>query len=34
VRIEDDVLITAQGTENLTAATPKSVADVESACTR
>jgi Xaa-Pro aminopeptidase len=34
VRIEDDVLITAQGTENLTAATPKSVEDVEAACTR
>ncbi|MCC7041198.1 MAG: aminopeptidase P N-terminal domain-containing protein [Burkholderiales bacterium] len=34
VRIEDDVLVTAGGHENLTAATPKSVADVEAACTR
>jgi len=34
VRIEDDVLITANGTENLTGATPKSVADVEAACAR
>jgi Xaa-Pro aminopeptidase len=32
VRIEDDVLVTAKGTENLTAAAPKSVADVEAAC--
>jgi Xaa-Pro aminopeptidase len=34
VRIEDDVLITATGNENLTHATPKSVADVEAACAR
>ena len=34
VRIEDDVLVTAAGTENLTAAAPKSVADVEAACRR
>jgi Xaa-Pro aminopeptidase len=34
VRIEDDVLVTAGGAENLTAATPKSVADVEAACRR
>jgi Xaa-Pro aminopeptidase len=34
VRIEDDVLVTAKGTENLTAAAPKSVADVEAACKR
>ncbi len=34
VRIEDDVLVTASGTENLTAATPKSVPDVEAACAR
>ena len=34
VRIEDDVLVTADGHENLTAATPKSVADVEAACRR
>jgi Xaa-Pro aminopeptidase len=34
VRIEDDVLVTAQGHENLTAATPKTVADVEAACVR
>jgi Xaa-Pro aminopeptidase len=34
VRIEDDVLVTATGNENLTAATPKTVADVEAACRR
>jgi Xaa-Pro aminopeptidase len=34
VRIEDDVLVTASGIENLTAAAPKSVADVEAACRR
>jgi Xaa-Pro aminopeptidase len=34
VRIEDDVLVTATGHENLTAAAPKSVADVEAACRR
>jgi len=34
VRIEDDVLVTANGHENLTLAAPKSVADVEAACTR
>jgi Xaa-Pro aminopeptidase len=34
VRIEDDVLVTATGIENLTAAAPKSVADVEAACRR
>jgi Xaa-Pro aminopeptidase len=34
VRIEDDVLVTAQGCENLTAASPKTVADVEAACRR
>ena len=34
VRIEDDVLVTAQGVENLTAAAPKSVAEVEAACAR
>jgi len=32
VRIEDDVLVTSEGTDNLTAAAPKSVADVEAAC--
>jgi len=32
VRIEDDVLVTAEGIDNLTSATPKSVADVEAAC--
>ena len=31
VRIEDDVLVTADGVENLTASTPKAVADVEAA---
>ncbi len=34
VRIEDDVLLTATGHENLTAAAPKTVADVEAACAR
>jgi Xaa-Pro aminopeptidase len=34
VRIEDDVLVTADGHENLTAATPKTVAEVEAACSR
>ncbi|MCC7327048.1 MAG: aminopeptidase P N-terminal domain-containing protein [Burkholderiales bacterium] len=34
VRIEDDVLVTATGHENLTAATPKTVAEVEAACVR
>ena len=34
VRIEDDILVTAAGNDNLTARTPKSVADVEAACRR
>ncbi|MGE5088305.1 MAG: aminopeptidase P N-terminal domain-containing protein [Candidatus Levyibacteriota bacterium] len=32
VRIEDDVLVTPAGVENLTVAAPKTVADVEAAC--
>jgi Xaa-Pro aminopeptidase len=34
VRIEDDVAVTATGCENLTGATPKTVADIEAACRR
>jgi Xaa-Pro aminopeptidase len=34
VRIEDDVLVTADGIENLTTGAPKTVADVEAACAR
>jgi Xaa-Pro aminopeptidase len=34
VRIEDDVLVTTDGNDNLTGATPKTVADVEAACAR
>jgi Xaa-Pro aminopeptidase len=34
VRIEDDVLVTATGSDNLTGATPKTVAEVEAACRR
>lgn len=34
VRIEDDVLVTTTGIDNLTAAAPKTVADVEAACRR
>lgn len=32
IRIEDNLLVTADGYENLTAAAPKQVADVEAAC--
>jgi len=34
IRIEDDILVTAQGHDNLTAEIPRTVADVERACTR
>jgi Xaa-Pro aminopeptidase len=34
IRIEDDVVVTSDGHENLTAAAPKTVADVEAACRR
>jgi Xaa-Pro aminopeptidase len=34
VRIEDDVLVTATGGENLTGAVPKTLSDVEAACPR
>ncbi len=33
VRIEDDVLVTADGHENLTAAAPKSITELEALCT-
>uniref|UniRef100_UPI003D0B6EAC M24B family metallopeptidase n=1 Tax=Haliangium sp. TaxID=2663208 RepID=UPI003D0B6EAC len=32
IRIEDDVLVTADGHDNLTAAAPKEIADIEAAC--
>ncbi len=34
IRIEDDILVTPQGHENLTAEIPRTVADVEKACAR
>ena len=34
IRIEDDILVTPQGHENLTRAIPRTVADVEAACSR
>jgi Xaa-Pro aminopeptidase len=34
IRIEDDLLVTVGGNENLTAAVPKEIGDVEAACTR
>ena len=34
IRIEDDILVTAQGHENLTAEIPRTVEDVERACSR
>jgi Xaa-Pro aminopeptidase len=34
VRIEDDVLVTADGNQNLTAAAPKAIAEVEAVCAR
>jgi Xaa-Pro aminopeptidase len=34
IRIEDDILVTEAGNENLTAAVPKEIVDVEAACTR
>jgi Xaa-Pro aminopeptidase len=34
IRIEDDLLVTATGYENLTVGTPKEITDVEAACTR
>lgn len=32
IRIEDDILVTESGNENLTASIPKTIADVEAAC--
>ena len=34
VRIEDDILVTSNGHDNLTSAAPKTLADVEAACMR
>jgi Xaa-Pro aminopeptidase len=34
IRIEDDVVVTPEGRENLTAAVPKEVKDLEAVCTR
>ena len=34
IRIEDDVLVTPEGHENLTAAVPKEVDEVEAVCVR
>ena len=34
IRIEDDILVTQQGHENLTVEIPRTLTDVESACTR
>jgi Xaa-Pro aminopeptidase len=34
IRIEDDVLVTADGHENLTAAVPKEIAELEAVCVR
>jgi Xaa-Pro aminopeptidase len=34
IRIEDDVLVTAEGGENLTEAVPKEIADLAAVCTR
>jgi len=34
IRIEDDVLVTDGGQENLTAAVPKEIADLEAVCAR
>jgi Xaa-Pro aminopeptidase len=34
IRIEDDIHVTEAGPENLTAACPKTIAEVEAACAR
>jgi len=34
IRIEDDILVTESGHENLTAAVPKEIAEIEAACVR
>jgi Xaa-Pro aminopeptidase len=34
IRIEDDVLVTPEGSENLTAAVPKEIDELEAVCAR
>ena len=34
IRIEDDILVTADGHENLTAGVPKEIAEIEAVCVR
>jgi Xaa-Pro aminopeptidase len=34
IRIEDDALVTPEGCENLTAAVPKEIEEIEAVCVR